>query len=184
VPASLDFEDLDLDLSGSRHLWDDYAVGERIDHVDGMTLEESDHMTATRLYQNNAKVHFNQHSEAKGRFGKRLIYGGHIISLARALSFNGLGNAFRVAAIHGGRHVAPSFAGDTVYAWSEVTAKTEMPGRSDLGALRLRTIAAKDHPCADFPKADAAGKYPESVVLDLDYSVLMPRGRLGGRRNR
>jgi 2-methylfumaryl-CoA hydratase len=140
-----------------------------------MTLEESDHMTATRLYQNNAKVHFNRHSETKGRFGKRLIYGGHIISLARALSFNGLGNAFRIAAIHGGRHVNPSFAGDTIYAWSEVAAKTGMPGRGDLGALRLRTIAAKDHPCTDFPKSGSDGKYPEAVVLDLDYSVLMPK---------
>jgi 2-methylfumaryl-CoA hydratase len=112
VPASLDLEDYDRELAGSPYLWDDYAVGERIDHVDGMTLEESDHMTATRLYQNNAKVHFNQHSEAKGRFGKRLIYGGHILSLARALSFNGLANGFRVAAIHGGRHVNPSFAVD------------------------------------------------------------------------
>ena len=177
VPASLDLDDYDPTLAGSAHLWDDYAVGEQIDHVDGMTLEESDHMTATRLYQNNAKVHFNQHSEASGRFGKRLIYGGHIISLARALSFNGLGNAFRIAAIHGGRHVAPSFAGDTIYAWSEVTGKSELAGRQDVGALRLRTIAAKDHPCTDFPKADADGKYPDPVVLDLDYSVLLPRGR-------
>ena len=40
---------------------------------------------------------------------------------------------------------------------------------------RLRTIAAKDHPCADFPKPSADGKYPEAVLLDLDYSVLMPR---------
>ena len=175
VPASLDLEDYDRELAGSPYFWDDYAVGERIDHVDGMTLEESDHMTATRLYQNNAKVHFNLHSEAKGRFGKRLIYGGHIISLARALSFNGLANAFRIAAIHGGRHVNPSFAGDTLYAWSEVTGKTEMPGRDDLGTLRVRTIAAKDHPCTDFPEAGEDGKYPEPVVLDLDYSVLMPR---------
>ena len=135
-------------------------------------------MTATRLYQNNAKVHFNQLAESKGRFGRRLIYGGHIISLARALSANGLANAFRIAAIHGGRNVHPSFAGDTVYAWSEVTGKSELAGRADLGALRLRTIAAKDHPCTDFPKAGADGKYPEPVVLDLDYSVLIPRGRL------
>jgi 2-methylfumaryl-CoA hydratase len=162
-------------LSGAPHLWDDFAVGEKIDHVDGMTLEDSDHMTATRLYQNNAKVHFNQHSEAKGRFGKRLIYGGHVISLARALSFNGLANAFRIAAIHGGRHVAPSFAGDTVYAWSEVLAKDRVPGRDDLAALRLRTIAAKDHACADFPNAGTDGRYPDCVLLDLDYSVLMPR---------
>ena len=94
-----------------------------------MTLEESDHMTATRLYQNNAKVHFNQHAESKGRFGKRLIYGGHIISLARAASFNGLANAFRVLAINGGRHVNPSFAGDTIYAWSEVMEVIELAGR-------------------------------------------------------
>jgi 2-methylfumaryl-CoA hydratase len=132
-------------------------------------------MTATRLYQNNAKVHFNQHAESKGRFGKRLIYGGHIISLARALSFNGLANAFRVLAINGGRHVNPSFAGDTIYGWSEVLEVIVLPGRADLGALRLRTIATKDRPCTDFPGADTSGKYPPEAVLDLDYTVLLPR---------
>jgi 2-methylfumaryl-CoA hydratase len=175
IPAGLQIGEYDFALAGSAHGWEDYRKGERIDHVDGMTLEESDHMTATRLYQNNAKVHFNQHAESKGRFGKRLIYGGHIISLARALSFNGLANAFRVLAINGGRHVNPSFAGDTIYAWSEVTDAIELPGRADLGALRLRTIATKDRPCADFPGPDAPGKYPAEVVLDLDYTVLVPR---------
>jgi 2-methylfumaryl-CoA hydratase len=165
----------DLALAGSAYCWEDYAKGERIDHVDGMTLEESDHMTATRLYQNNARVHFNQHAESKGRFGKRLIYGGHIISLARALSFNGLANAFRVLGINGGRHANPSFAGDTIYAWSEVLDVIELPGRADLGALWLRTIAAKDRSCADFPGPAADGRYPPEVALDLDYTVLMPR---------
>jgi 2-methylfumaryl-CoA hydratase len=179
IPAGLQMENYDCALAGSPHTWEDYRKGERIDHVDGMTLEESDHMTATRLYQNNAKVHFNQHAESKGRFGKRLIYGGHIISLARALSFNGLANAFRVLAINGGRHTNPSFAGDTVYAWSEVLEVIALPGRADLGALRLRTVATKDRPCSDFPAAsaaaDAGGKYPAEVVLDLDYTVLLPR---------
>ncbi len=175
VPAELDLAAYDDELAGSPHLWDDYEVGEKIDHVDGMTLEESDHMTATRLYQNNAKVHFNQHSEGQGRFGRRLIYGGHIISLARALSFNGLANAFRIAAINGGRHVNPSFAGDTIYAWSEVVEKIPLPDRQDVGALRLRTVATKDQPCAGFPSADTTGKYPDCVVLDLDYTVLMKR---------
>jgi 2-methylfumaryl-CoA hydratase len=80
-----------------------------------------------------------------------------------------------VLAINGGRHVNPSFAGDTIYAWSEVMEVIELAGRSDLGALRLRTIATKDRPCADFPAPDAAGKYPVEVVLDLDYTVLLPR---------
>jgi 2-methylfumaryl-CoA hydratase len=175
IPAGLQMEHYARTLAGSPHVWEDYRKGERIDHVDGMTLEESDHMTATRLYQNNAKVHFNQHAEAKGRFGKRLIYGGHVISLARALSFNGLANAFRVLTINGGRHANPSFAGDTIYAWSEVTDVIELAGRPGLGALRLRTIAAKDRPCGDFPGPDASGKYPAEIVLDLDYTVLMPR---------
>jgi 2-methylfumaryl-CoA hydratase len=131
----------DFERAGSGFVWDDYAVGERIDHVDGMTIEEAEHMLATRLYQNTAKVHFNQHVERAGRFGKRIVYGGHIISLARALSFNGLANAQVVAAINGGRHTAPSFAGDTIYAWSEVLARHELPGRGDVGALRIRTVA-------------------------------------------
>jgi 2-methylfumaryl-CoA hydratase len=149
-------------------------VGDRIDHVDGTTIEEAEHAMATRLYQNTARVHFNQHAERDSRFGRRLIYGGHVISLARALSFNGLGNAFRVAALNGGRHVAPCFAGDTIYAWSEILAKEPLPGRRDLGALRVRTIAAKDLPCADFP-GRAGEKYDPAVVLDLDYWVLIPR---------
>ena len=166
----------DTSRSGGEFLWDDYAQGERIDHVDGMTIEEAEHMLATRLYQNTAKVHFNQHVEREGRFGKRIVYGGHVISLARALSFNGLANALAIAAIHGGRHAAPSFAGDTIYAWSEVLSRDALPGRSDIGVLRLRTVATKDCAGADFPGHDPAVSDP-FVVLDLDYSVLMPRRR-------
>jgi 2-methylfumaryl-CoA hydratase len=173
-PIGLDLSGYDDALAGSTARWGDYAVGERIDHVDGMTIEEAEHALATRLYQNTAKVHFNQHTEAQGRFGRRLIYGGHVISLARALSFNGLANAFKVAAINGGRHVAPVFAGDTVYAWSEITGKEALPGRSDLGALRVRTVAVKDRASGDFPDKDGDGKYDESVILDFDYTVLMP----------
>jgi 2-methylfumaryl-CoA hydratase len=164
----------DVALAGSPHRFGDYQVGERIDHVDGMTVEEAEHAMATRLYQNTARVHFNQFTESKGRFGRRLIYGGHVISLARALSFNGLANAFHIAAINAGRHVAPLFAGGTVFAWSQVLAKAELAGRTDVGALRLRTVATKDRPCADFPLKDGDADDP-AVILDLDYWVLMPR---------
>ena len=161
-------------LAGSPHRFGDYKAGEKIDHVDGITVEDAEHMIATRLYQNTARIHFNQFAESKGRFGRRLIYGGHAISLARALSFNGFGNAFHVAAINGGRHVAPLFAGLTVFAWSEVLATAELPGRTDVGALRLRTVATKDRPCADFPYKNG-DEYDPAVILDLDYWVLMPR---------
>lgn len=162
-------------LSGSPHLWGDYEAGERIDHVDGMTMEEAEHQMAARLYQNTAKVHFNQHTESKGRFGKRIVYGGVVISLARALSFNGLNNAFHLAAINGGRHVAPLFAGDTVYAWSEILEKAEIPGRTDVGALRIRLMAVKNQDCASFPFKTGTLDYAEGVILDFDAWVVLPR---------
>jgi 2-methylfumaryl-CoA hydratase len=170
----IDVKAYDFALAGSPHRFGDYQIGEKIDHVDGITVEEAEHQTATRLYQNTARIHFDQFTAAQGRFGKRLIYGGHVISLARAISFNGLANAFHIAAINGGRHVAPMFAGNTVFAWSEVLAASELPGRDDVGALRLRTVAAKDHPCADFPLKSGSEDDP-AVLLDLDYWVLMPR---------
>ncbi len=53
-------------------------------------------------------------------------------------------------------------------------AKSELPGRADVGALRLRTVATADRICADFP--DKSGEdYDPAVLLDLDYWVLMPR---------
>lgn len=161
-------------LAGSAFRWGEYAVGERIDHVDGMTVEEAEHQLATRLYQNTAKVHFDAHGARETRFGKRLIYGGHVISLARALSFNGLGNAFHIAAINGGRHVAPLFAGDTVFAWSEVLEAAELPERSDVGALRLRLVATKNRACGDHP-LKLGDQYAADVILDLDYWALLPR---------
>lgn len=175
VPDGLELSAFDFALSGEPHRWGDYEAGERIDHLDGMTVEEAEHMLATRLYQNSARVHFNQHVEGQGRFGRRLVYGGHVISLARALSFNGLANAVKVAALNAGSHTAPLFAGDTVYCWSEVLERMEIPGRADLGALRLRSVATKDRPCADFPDKGADGKRDPAVVLDLDYTVLLPR---------
>ena len=171
----LDLAGYDFTLAGAPYRWSDYAAGEKIDHADAMTLEEAEHQIATRLYQNTAKVHFNLHEQAQGQFKRRLVYGGVVISLARALSFNGLANAFHIAAINGGRHVAPCFGGDTVYAWSEVLEKAELAGRRDVGALRVRLVAAKNRRCADFPLRNAAGEYADGVMLDLDLWLVLPR---------
>ena len=101
VPEGLDFSDYDFTLAGEPHRWGDYEVGELIDHVDGVTVEEAEHMMATRLWQNTAKVHFDVTAREDGR---RLIYGGHVISMARALSFNGLANAQMIVGLNGGAH--------------------------------------------------------------------------------
>jgi len=170
VPKGLDFSRYDFALAGEPHRWGDYAPGERIDHVDGVTMEEAEHMLATRLWQNTAKVHFDATQRPDGR---RLIYGGHVISLARALSFNGLANAQMIVALNAGAHANPCFAGDTVRAWSEVLdrAETAAPG---VGAIRLRTVATRQGAAPFALRADD-GKYAPEVLLDLDYWALMPR---------
>ncbi len=168
VPAGLDFTRYDFAQAGEPHRWADYAVGEVIDHVDGVSVEEAEHMLATRLWQNTARVHFDTTARPDGR---RLIYGGHVISLARALSFNGLANAQMIAAINAGAHANPCFAGDTVRAWSEVLdrAETSAPG---VGALRLRLVATRGGDAGVLRGPD--GTYRPDVLLDLDYWALVP----------
>jgi 2-methylfumaryl-CoA hydratase len=170
VPSRLDFSGFNKEMAGSPHVWEDYTPGERIDHADGVTLEEAEHMLATRLWQNTARVHFSTMARPEGR----LIYGGHVMSIARALSFNGLANAQLVAAVNAGTHAAPAGAGDTVHAWSEVLDRAETAAPS-VGALRLRTVAVKNRPAGDFPLSGPGGRHADGVILDLDYWVLMPR---------
>ncbi len=169
IPKGLSFADYDFALAGEPHRLGDYTIGETIDHVDRVTVEEAEHMMATRLWQNTAKVHFDATNRDDG---KRLIYGGHVISMARALSFNGLANAQMIVGLNGGSHTSPLFAGDTICGWSEVLdkAETTAPG---VGAIRLRLVAHKPE-AAPFTLKTDNGKYAPGVLLDLDYWALMP----------
>ncbi|MBQ4808410.1 MULTISPECIES: MaoC family dehydratase [Phaeobacter] len=168
IPEGLDFSSYNFTLAGEPHRWGDYAVGEQIDHIDGVTVEEAEHMLATRLWQNTAKVHFDTTARPDG---SRLIYGGHVISMARALSFNGLANAQMIVGLNGGAHANPCTAGMTIRAWSEVLdkAETSAPG---VGAIRLRLVATSGG--APFQLKGEDGKYRSEVLLDLDYWALMP----------
>lgn len=166
--------------TGSELAWDDYEVGERVFHYDGMTVNHSDHMSFTRLFQNSSKVHF----DANLMKGQPLIYGGVPISLGYAMALNGFDNRIGIAAINAGSHTAPLFSGDTVYAFTDVVEKVEVSG--GVGALRLRMVCMKnqDPTALDDPqnfavkiKDEATGKsrYNEGVILDLDYWELVAR---------
>jgi len=157
--------------------WDDFEEGERLDHPDAMTIEEADHVQATRLYHNTAQVHFDALTAASSRNGKRIVYGGHVISVANALAQNGLGALLRLAAWNSGAHVAPTFAGDTLRAFSEVVSKAELATRRDVGALRLRLSAVKNVPAAELPSIQPlhAGAKEPRIVLELDFWALFPR---------
>lgn len=176
-PVSVNAEEFAA-ASGSGKFWDDFDIGERIDHSAGMTLDESDHTLATKLYQNNAKVHFDALAMAQTSHRRRLIYGGHVISVCRALAYEGLENVICTLAINGGAHRAPTFAGDTLYCFSQVLEKLELPGRTDAGALRLRLVGIRNNPAGHFSDrimVDGKERFHPDVVLDLDYTVLVAR---------
>ena len=86
---------------------------------------------------------------------------------------NGLANAAQMIGINGGTHCNPLFSGDTIHAWSEVLDKADLS--DTLGALRLRLVATKDRPCADFPYKGEDGKYLPDVLLDFDYWAAIPK---------
>jgi 2-methylfumaryl-CoA hydratase len=166
---------IDTDASGGEYFFEDYVAGERLNHPEGITIDKSDHTLATKLYQNNAKVHFNDHMMKSTPMGQRLMYGGIVISMARAISFNGLQNAQWVYAINSGNHCNPTYAGDTIYAYTEVL-ETINHKREDIGLLRLRTVAIKNQNPTEIssPKGED-GKYLPNIVLDLDYTVVIPK---------
>ncbi len=172
LPPGLDLSAYNTELAGSPHVFEDYKVGEKIDHVDGMTVEEAEHQLATRLYQNTARVHFNALAQQSSRFGKRLIYGGVAISLARAIAFNA--------------------SATPLTCWRSTAAATSIRCLPAIRFMRgakcsarkisvaparcvLRLVATKNKPCAGISRQDAAGEYDPAVVLDFDYWAAIPK---------
>ncbi|RXJ98444.1 hypothetical protein CRU98_10440 [Arcobacter sp. CECT 8986] len=168
-------KNIDTAATGGKFFFEDYVAGERLNHPEGITIDDSDHTLATKLYQNNAKVHFDDFMMKSTPMKQRLMYGGHVISIARSISFNGLENAQWIYSINSGAHANPTYAKDTIYAFTEVIETIEHE-REDIGLLRLRTIAVKNQKPEEIesPK-DEDGKYLKNVVLDLDYTVIIPK---------
>ncbi len=181
VPPEMDLSRFDPVATGGTAFWEDYEPGERIVHPQGMTIEDAEHQLATRLYQNTARVHFNEHMQKSSRLGTRIVYGGYVISMCNAISQEGLENVIRVLAFNAGTHANPTVGGDTLFAWTDVLERIDL-GRDDAGALRLRLVGLKNvdpnQEQIELKVRDpekGREQYHANVVLDLDYTVLMPK---------
>ena len=177
IPAQLNLSQWPDFVSDSQLKASDFNVGDTYFHRDGITINDSDHSLATRLYQNNARVHFDQHMMNDSNHGKRLVYGGHIISLCRALSYNGLGNGIWLSAIHSGSHCNPSFAGDTIYAQSTILEITDVTDREDIALVKINMLGIKNNSPEQMEfltkTVEGRKKYHSDVVLDLELTVIM-----------
>jgi 2-methylfumaryl-CoA hydratase len=118
---------------------EDFRAGDVLEHSRGRVVT-SDHILLTGMLDNTSQVHCNQwmvDSQPDRYVGGRLIvFGGIPFNLCLGLSSADVGdNALGDIRYASGRHTAPIFAGDTVFASSEIRALREFPGRPDLGVL-------------------------------------------------
>lgn len=104
-------------------------------HPASHRITEYSHQTATRLWHNPARLHFDP---AASPYGQCLVYGGYIIALAHALS----GASGRIKAIHGGAHHHPVFAGDYIFA----ATTTHANGSRTLWARKNSPFATAPNP--------------------------------------
>lgn len=149
--------------------WDLGAYRERVpgrhfgDVVPGACFEVAGRDTVTaapelaRLTLNVAKAHTDAGATPHGR---RLVYGGHTISVAAAQALRALPNLVTILAWRGCDHLAPVFEGDVLATELSVEGVRELDAAGGLVDLRARVSAER-----------AGGEVEEA--LDWSFTALM-----------
>jgi len=147
IPVSLELPPYDpkrnyrelAHLSSDQTYFEDFNPGDVLEHSRGRVIT-TDHIMLTGILDNTSQVHCNQWmiDQQPDRFvgGQLIVFGGIPFNLCLGISSADVGdNALADVRYATGRHTAPSFAGDTVFASSEIRDKRDFPGRPDLGVL-------------------------------------------------
>jgi 2-methylfumaryl-CoA hydratase len=153
--------------------FEDFSVGDTIQHSRGRTMT-TEHIALTAMLDNTSQVHCNQYlidqNPAKYLGGQLVVYGGIPFNICLGLSCPDVGdNAIADLVYSSGRHTGPLFAGDTVFASTEIRGKRDYPDRADLGIL---TTTLRGHKYARGDK-----NAPERVEIFLLERELVVKRR-------
>jgi itaconyl-CoA hydratase len=146
--------------SYGRH-YENFHVGDIYEHRPGRTITEADNTWFTLLTMNTHPLHFDAHYAKKTEFGRPLVNSALTLSIVAGMSVSDLSQ--KAIANLGWENIkltAPVFAGDTLYAESEVLAKRESKSRPTQGIVSARTTGAN---------SDGI------VVITYDRSFLVPK---------
>ncbi len=125
-----------MNLTGNDTYFEDFAVGMRIKHARGTTIDEVENQMLTKLVMNTASGHWNEHVMKNTPFGSRLVFGFITASMVIGLATQDTGeNAVKELGLDKIRFKKPVFHGDTVYAYSEVLA---MESTEDGGIITFK----------------------------------------------
>jgi itaconyl-CoA hydratase len=153
-----------MSITGDSSYFEDFTVGDTLQHQRGRTITEADNHMFTSLVMNTAELHFNQHMverDPKTYYdGRRVVYGGVVLAFTVGLASEDTSeNALAELEMDNGRHTNPVFHGDTIYAESTVLEKRDAD-RPDAGVVKFKLV----------------GKKPDgTVVVEIERTVLIKR---------
>ncbi len=167
-------------LSNADTYFEDFEPGTRIEHSRGRVVTD-EHIALTAILDNTSQVHCNQFmidcDPERYAGGKLIIFGGIPFTLSLGLSCPDVGdNALGDVIYTTGRHTAPLFAGDTVFAATEVLGTRDYPGRDDLGILETRLLGHKfERDETAEAGDDAPAGWKKTAIFSLDRQIAVKR---------
>ncbi|MEQ8403968.1 MAG: MaoC family dehydratase [Oceanicaulis sp.] len=122
--------------------FEDFNEGDVYEHRPGKTVTESDNHMFTLLTMNTHPMHFDAEFAAASEFKKNLVVSPYTLALVIGMSVTDVSQkAIANLGMDEVKFTAPVFAGDTLYAESEVLGKRESKSRPNQGVVTVLTRA-------------------------------------------
>jgi acyl dehydratase len=125
--------------------YEEFEVGQRIQHGTGRTVTEMDNVLFCALTMNPQPLHLDEEFASKTQFGQRIVNGLYTMGLVVGLTVAELSEGTIVANLSYEKvvHPNPVFHGDTIRVETEVLEKRESRSNPDRGLVRFRHIGRK-----------------------------------------
>ena len=121
--------------------YEDFTVGDTYEHRPGRTITQSDNIWFTLLTMNTHPLHFDEEYAKHSEFGRCIVASPLTVALMVGMSVSDVSQkAIANLGWTDIKLVHPLFAGDTLYAESEVLAKRGSKSRPEAGLVTVRTI--------------------------------------------
>jgi acyl dehydratase len=125
-------------LTGADNYFENFHVGDVIQHARGKTVTALENVQITNLVMNTAQGHFNEDLMSRHPFKQVVVYGGVNFSIVLGLATQDCcENALAELGLDNVRLMKPVAHGDTLYSYSEVLEATDSD-RPDAGIIRFR----------------------------------------------
>jgi itaconyl-CoA hydratase len=121
--------------------YEDFVVGDVYEHRPGRTITQTDNIWFTLLTMNTHPMHFDEEYAKHSEFGKCIVCSPFTLALMVGMSVTDVSQkAIANLGWNDIRMTYPLYAGDTLYAESEVLDKRESKSRPNAGVVTVRTV--------------------------------------------